>query len=424
MATDGLPGDWKVVPFGSVFRREARSIEVEAAARYREIGIRSHGKGVFHKEEVIGASLGNKRVFEVVPGALAVNIVFAWEGAVAVVSEGEHGMIASHRFPMYVPCGDVDVDVEFIRRFFQTKRGIELLGDASPGGAGRNRTLNQKFAAEIPLPIPPISEQRKISTILSSADDAIEATQAVIGQLQVVKKAMMAELLTRGLPGRHTRFKLTEVGEIPEAWSVKLLKEFVLVFNGKAAGTGGSWLRVFKTKHVYDGMVRLDRPEFARDDVASKVRRETYLSVGDVLTPNMAHGTIGRVAFVPAVGENWAVDGQVMVLRADGATMMGRILFESLSLPRGRQRLLDLEKGGAFDTLRGQTHIYPRDVGKIPIAVPPIEEQQAISRVAASFDEPIERSREYAALLQSVRQGLMQCLLTGEVRVRPSESSL
>src|ERR1041385_1237960 len=177
MANDGLPDDWKVVPLGSVFRRESRSLEVEAAGRYREIGIRSHGKGVFHKEEIIGASLGNKRVFEVVPGALAMNIVFAWEGAVAVVGEGERGMIASHRFPMYVPCRDDEVDVEFIRRFFQTKRGVELLGDASPGGAGRNRTLNQKFAAEIPLPMPPIAEQRKITAILSSVDEAIEAAQ-------------------------------------------------------------------------------------------------------------------------------------------------------------------------------------------------------------------------------------------------------
>ena len=51
-------------------------------------------------------------------------------------------------------------------------------------------------------------------------DEVIEKTEAVIEQLQVVKKAMMQELLTRGLPGRHTRFKQTEIGEIPEEWEV------------------------------------------------------------------------------------------------------------------------------------------------------------------------------------------------------------
>lgn len=66
--------------------------------------------------------------------------------------------------------------------------------------------------------LPPIAEQRKIAAILSSVDEAIEATQAVIDQLQVVKKAMMAELLTRGLPEQHRSFKNTEIGLLPEDW--------------------------------------------------------------------------------------------------------------------------------------------------------------------------------------------------------------
>ena len=64
--------------------------------------------------------------------------------------------------------------------------------------------------------LPPLPEQHKIAAILSSVDHAIEKTQAVIDQVQVVKRGLMQELLTRGLPGRHTRFKQTEIGEIPE----------------------------------------------------------------------------------------------------------------------------------------------------------------------------------------------------------------
>ncbi|MFO0755692.1 MAG: restriction endonuclease subunit S [Byssovorax sp.] len=70
--------------------------------------------------------------------------------------------------------------------------------------------------APFDLEVPPLPEQRKIAAILSSVDDAIEATQAVIDQLGVVKKAMMAELLTRAASGRHTRFKQTDIGEVPE----------------------------------------------------------------------------------------------------------------------------------------------------------------------------------------------------------------
>ena len=69
--------------------------------------------------------------------------------------------------------------------------------------------------------MPPLPEQRKIAAILSSVDDAIEKTQAVIDQVQVVKRGLMQELLTRGLPGRHTRFKQTEIGEVPEEWDLR-----------------------------------------------------------------------------------------------------------------------------------------------------------------------------------------------------------
>lgn len=58
----------------------------------------------------------------------------------------------------------------------------------------------------------------EIAKILSSVDDAIEKTQAVIDQTQVVKRGLMQELLARGLPGRYTRFKQTEIGQAPEGW--------------------------------------------------------------------------------------------------------------------------------------------------------------------------------------------------------------
>src|ERR1019366_1067645 len=68
---------------------------------------------------------------------------------------------------------------------------------------------------------------------LTSVDDAIESTQAVIDQLGVVKKAMMAELLRRGLPGRHARFKQTEIGEVPEEWEIIPLGDLARVERGK-----------------------------------------------------------------------------------------------------------------------------------------------------------------------------------------------
>jgi restriction endonuclease S subunit len=138
-----------------------RPVQPVADESYREIGIRSFGKGVFHKAPTTGLEIGNKRVFAIEPGDLLFNIVFAWEGAVSVASDAEHGMIGSHRFLTCV----VDrnrVDAKFLNYWFQRGEGRDTLLRASPGGAGRNRTLGIEKLAAIDVPLPPLEEQRRL----------------------------------------------------------------------------------------------------------------------------------------------------------------------------------------------------------------------------------------------------------------------
>lgn len=80
--------------------------------------------------------------------------------------------------------------------------------------------------------LPPLPEQRKIAAVLSSLDDAIKKTQRVIDQVQIVKRGLMVELVTRGLPGRHTRFKQTEIGEIPVEWAALAIDSLCKVVRG------------------------------------------------------------------------------------------------------------------------------------------------------------------------------------------------
>ncbi len=109
--------------------------------------------------------------------------------------------------------------------------------------------------------LPPLPEQRKIAAILSSVDDAIEKTQAVIDQVQVVKRGLIRELLTRGLPGRHTRFKQTEIGPIPQDWRLKKLSEVASVQTGLAknrANAGPLSVSYLRVANVQDGFLDLE----------------------------------------------------------------------------------------------------------------------------------------------------------------------
>ena len=155
----------KRVKVREVLELQRRQVNVDPAAEYREIGVRSFGKGIFHKDPIKGIDLGSKRVFVIRPGDLVFSNVFAWEGAVALASPAEAGRIGSHRFMTYTPTDD-GVDVSYLRYYFTSEFGVALLASASPGSAGRNRTLAVDRFEAIEIPLPDIDEQHRIAAHL------------------------------------------------------------------------------------------------------------------------------------------------------------------------------------------------------------------------------------------------------------------
>jgi type I restriction enzyme, S subunit len=186
-------GDWGSRKMGDLLEKVSQAVEVEKNRTYHEIGIRSHGKGIFHKAPVTGAAIGTKRVFRVVQDAFILNIIFAWEQAVAFTTKNEFGMIASHRFPMYLPRSN-RCDVRFLTILFLTPTGKHLLGLASPGGAGRNRTLGQEEFEKLEVVVPEADEQARIADALLAADAVIAAETQKLTALKTHKKSLMQQL--------------------------------------------------------------------------------------------------------------------------------------------------------------------------------------------------------------------------------------
>ena len=209
---------WNNYKIEDMFDRVGTPVDLDDTQTYREIGIRSHGKGIFHKEETNATEIGNKRVFWVEPDCFVVNIVFAWERAVAKTTEKENGMIASHRFPMYKPKKNI-VDLDYITEYFITKRGQNVLILASPGGAGRNKTLGQKEFAKSVVKLPSLPEQQKIAEFLSTIDTVIEKQKETVSAWEERKKGVMQKLFSQ-----EVRFKADDGSDFPE-WEEKKLGE-------------------------------------------------------------------------------------------------------------------------------------------------------------------------------------------------------
>ena len=175
-----------------MLQRISFPVTVDENKLYYQIGIRSHSKGIFYKEAEIGRQIGNKRIFWIEPNCLILNIVFAWEQAVAKTSEKEVGMVASHRFPMYKVLNN---SLDYIVDFFKTEKGKQLLQMASPGGAGRNKTLNQDFFLNSKIYLPSLNEQLKTSELIELIEDRIETQIKIINDLVLQKKCIISSLL-------------------------------------------------------------------------------------------------------------------------------------------------------------------------------------------------------------------------------------
>ena len=171
-------------PMAEVAPLVRRPVEIEPDQSYPELGVRSFGRGTFHKPALDGMSVGSKKLFRIRAGDLLFNIVFAWEGAVAIAQPEDDGRVGSHRFLTCVPDSNT-ATADFLRFYFLTPEGLSKLGDASPGGAGRNRTLGLKKLDAIAVPVPPIDRQRwfdclqrqvhQVATLRKSADQDMEA---------------------------------------------------------------------------------------------------------------------------------------------------------------------------------------------------------------------------------------------------------
>ena len=179
--------------FSSLCDRVSEPVSPRAGVAYEEIGLRSHGKGIFLKGGTTSEIIGDKRVFQVQPGCIVFNIVFAWEGAVAVTTDEHAHAIASHRFPMY-RARDA-VSEQFLYWLLTSRRGVHLLGLASPGGAGRNRTLGQKALERTKLPVPSLAAQRAIVSLLRALQQKSALENELLGRWVTVRRGLLERVM-------------------------------------------------------------------------------------------------------------------------------------------------------------------------------------------------------------------------------------
>lgn len=150
--------DWVILKnVAPIIRRQ---VEIEDNKDYPELGLRSFGKGTFHKPAIKGGDVGSKRLYYIKPDDLLFSNIFSWEGAIAVAKPKDDGYVGSHR---YITCvvDQKRANPHFLCYHFSTPKGLEDINLASPGSAGRNKTLGLTKLMKIKVPLPDKTLQDK-----------------------------------------------------------------------------------------------------------------------------------------------------------------------------------------------------------------------------------------------------------------------
>lgn len=377
-----------------ILARFVSPVSVSKIERYREIGIRSHGRGLFHKEEVSGAELGNKRVFWIKKDAVIFNIVFAWEQAVAITSSKDEGCIASHRFPMYLP-KDNKCNTDYIRRYFLTKKGKYLLELASPGGAGRNKTLGQKNFDELVVTIPDVTEQTKIADFLSSVDEKITLLNKQYDLLCQYKKGMMQKIFSRKL-----RFMDDDGAAFP-VWENQKLGDVAIFLKGKG---------VAKKDIVEDGereCIRYGELYTDYGEVISKIKSRTNQSMTNSIL-SLSHDVL-----IPSSGETVIDISKASCVLSDGVILGGDLnIIRSkvidgmfLSYYINSQKKYEIAQMAQGNSV---VHLYAKQLAKIEILCPCKKEQTKIANFLYALDNKIAVKKAELDKLKTWKQGLLQ----------------
>lgn len=384
--------DWIRVKLSDCLARVERPVNVVQDKHYTQIGIRSHGKGVFHKEAVTGVELGNKAVYWVEPDCFVLNIVFAWEQAVGKTTSSEAGMIASHRFPMYRPKDNL-VDIDYLISFFMTKRGKEVLEAASPGGAGRNRTLGQERFLNSVITLPPIAEQQTIAEILSAQDRVIELKTKLLEEKRRLKKYLCQVLLS----GKR-RFS-----SFSDKWKQNPLSDFLT--ESRLRGSNGKTAKKLTVKLWGKGVTEKKETLSGSENTAyfRRTKGQFIYSKLDFLN--------GAFGIIPDELDGY--ESTIDLPAFDVHHINTEFLLLCVSDAAFYKRNGAIANGG-----RKAKRINPNDFLSFCINHPSLSEQTSIVDVFRRVDEVITLCENEIKQEQFKKKALMQQLLTGKIRVK------
>ncbi len=350
-------------------------------------------------------------------------------GDIVVASSGnsycKHAIVRECDLPLVMNTSVIrfkplnNCNYEYLNQFLKSKIFKDQIDFMITGGAQPN--FGPVHLNQVTIPLPPLPEQQKIAEILSTVDAKIDVIDQQINETQALKKGLMQRLLTKGIG--HTEFKDSPLGEIPKSWEVVKLNKIGSLTGGNAFkatsfNTENIGLQVIRMSNIQPYGLELKKNPVYIKSITEK-EKKFLLKKGDLLIT--LTGTIGKTDYgnLAYIQES---DSMVLNQRVGrfeyNEKSIGKFLYYVFSSEYFRNKFFEQGNGGTGN----QANVGKEGFESIQIISPPIKEQTKIAEILCSVDDKLEVLTEKKTHYQELKQGLMQKLLTGKIRVNTKDT--
>ena len=291
-------------------------------------------------------------------------------------------------------------------------------------------SLSRDLLYKIEVETPPPTEQTKIAEILSTVDQAIDQTEALIAKQQRIKTGLMQDLLTRGLDENGNlrseethKFKDSPLGRIPVEWDDY---QFGQCVDLAVDGPFGSNLktehyvpepgvRVLRLQNIGNGEFVDTDKAWISEAHAKKLARHA-VEASDLLIGSLGDDRrlFGRACLYPDSPQPAIVKADVFRVRCKNDMLAHGFAFRLFNLPRWRSGLVGLAQG----VTRDRVNLSNLMLLRLPVPRS-VDEQRAIASKLDGVDAVIVALHTNHEKLKATKTALMQDLLTGKVSVTP-----
>lgn len=300
-------------------------------------------------------------------------------------------------------------DPLFLTYFFRSDAARNWLVAGSGKVAITN--ISQDILERIPLPIPPLAEQRQIAAVLSAVQRAIARQERLIALTAELKKALMHKLFTEGTRGE--RRKQTEIGEVPERWEIVPLGSLAKIGNGSTPKRDNSaYWKGGTIPWLTSGKIHEGRITSADEFVSETAKAECHLplvAAASLLVAITGEGkTLGNAALVEF---ETCVSQHLAYVQFNRADIVPAFLLYFLQSQYVQLRQMSV---GAGSTKKALTCGMLK---RFLVPMPSIQEQKTI---AGALDEIVGKMnchKRVADCLQSLFRTLLHQLMTAQIRV-------